>query len=40
LGIGDGDIIAVGTGSKKYIARVMSGPDGSLRLVFALKYED
>jgi hypothetical protein len=40
LGIGDGDIIAVGTGTKKYIARVMSGPDGSLRLVFALKYED
>jgi hypothetical protein len=40
LGIGDGDIISVGTGTKQYIAKVMTGPDGSLRLVFAIKYQD
>jgi hypothetical protein len=40
LGIGDGDIIALGTGTKQYIAKVMTGPDGSLRLAFAIKYQD
>ncbi len=39
VGISDGDIIAVGTGSTQYIARIFSGPDGSLRLVWAIKYQ-
>lgn len=40
MGIGDGDIVAVGTGTKKYIVRALSSPDNATRLLFALKYSD